>query len=201
MKTIRLLLLALALAGASPTRAAENGTPLWNGKNFEGWHVIGKGHWEIIDGAIRGTHAKEEQEYGHLVSDRVYRDFTARLKYKSVKGNSGFYFRIEEKGFSGVTGFQAEIDPEKDAGGLYETNGRGWVVQPRPEEVKRWFKPGQWNEMTVSARGGDIIVHVNGMKSAELKGDPGLREGKFALQLHGGEDCEVWFKDIMIRED
>ena len=92
----------------------------------------------------------------------------------------------------------AEIDPDQDAGGLYETNGRSWVSQPKPEDVKRWFKPGQWNEMTVSARGGHIVVHVNGIKTAELKDDPGRREGKLALQVHGGQDCEVWFKDIEI---
>ncbi len=52
--------------------------------------------------------------------------------------------------------------------------------------------------MTVGARGGHIVVHVNGIKTAELNDDPGRREGKFALQVHGGQDCEVWFKDIEI---
>ena len=27
---------------------------------------------------------------------------------------------------------------------------------------------------------------------------PEFITGKFALQLHGGQDCEVWFKDIEI---
>jgi hypothetical protein len=202
MNAPRTLLIALVLAAAcASARAAENWKALWDGQTLMGWHVIGKGEWKIIDGAIRGTHAKEEKDFGHLVTDRTYRDFTVRLKYKAVKGNSGLYFRIEEKGFSGVSGFQAEIDPEKDGGGLYETNGRSWVSQPKPEDVKRWFKPGQWNEMTVSARGGHIVVQVNGLQSAELKDDPGRREGRFALQLHGGQDCEVWFKDIEIKAE
>jgi hypothetical protein len=200
MKTLHTLLIVLALAATcTATRAADNWKPLWDGKTLNGWHVIGKGEWKVTDGAIRGAHAKEEKEFSHLVTDKVYRDFTVRLKYKAVKGNSGLYFRIEEKGFSGVSGFQAEIDPEKDAGGLYETNGRSWVSQPKPEDVKRWFKPGQWNEMTVSAHGGHVVVHVNGLKSAELKDDPGRSEGKFALQVHGGQDCEVWFKDVEIK--
>ena len=195
------LFIALIIAVASLiANAAEKWKPLWDGKTLDGWHIIGKGEWKIIDGAIRGTHVKQEQEFSHLVTDKTYRDFTVRLKYKAVKGNSGLYFRVEEKGYSGISGFQAEIDPEKDAGGLYETNGRAWVSQPKPEDVKRWFKPGQWNEMTVSAHGGHIVVHVNGIKSAELKDDPGRREGKFALQVHGGMDCEVWFKDIEIAE-
>jgi hypothetical protein len=53
--------------------------------------------------------------------------------------------------------------------------------------------------MTVSAHGGHIVVTVNGKVSAELKDDPGRREGKFALQVHGGQDCDVWFKDIEMR--
>ncbi|MFA6543194.1 MAG: DUF1080 domain-containing protein [Limisphaerales bacterium] len=189
--------LALIVACLS-IRAAETWMPLWDGRTLNGWHIIGKGGWEITDAAIHASHMKAEKEFGHLVTDKSYKDFTVRLKYKALKGNSGLYFRIEEKGFSGVSGFQAEIDATKDAGGLYETGGRAWVSHPTPEDVKRWFKPGEWNEMTVAAHGGHIVVHVNGIKSAELQDDPGRSEGRFALQLHGGQDCDVWFKDIEI---
>ncbi len=179
--------------------AAERWQPLWDGKSLAGWKIIGRGTWKIEDGALHGTNDKSEKDYGHLVTERIYGDFMVRLKFKSLKGNSGFYFRIEEKGFSGVAGLQAEIDTTKDVGGLYETNGRKWVSQPTPEQVATWFKPGEWNEMTVSAQGGHIVVQINGKKSAELRGDPGRREGKFALQVHGGIDCDVWFKDLEIQ--
>ncbi len=170
--------------------------PIWDGKTLNGWHVIGKGEWQIADGVIRGANKKEEKEFGHLVTDKRFSDFTVRLKYRAVKGNSGLYFRVDEAGFSGVSGFQAEIDAEKDAGGLYETNGRSWVSQPKPEDVKKWFRPQEWNTMTVSARGGRIVVNVNGHQSAELRNDPGRAEGHLALQVHGSQDCEVYFKDI-----
>lgn len=179
--------------------AADTWRPLWNGKTLEGWHTIGRGEWKIEDGAIHGTHAAGVEDYGHLVTDRVFGDFTIRLKFKAVAGNSGLYFRIAKEGFSGVTGFQVEIDAVKDVGGLYETNGRAWVSQPTPEQVATWFKPGQWNEMTVEARGGHIVVHVNGKKSVELSNDPGRRDGHFALQVHGSEHVDVWFKDIEIK--
>jgi hypothetical protein len=173
--------------------------PAWNGENFDGAHIIGKGEWKIeAGGVIHGTHAKEEPEFGHLVSNESLSDFTVRLKYKSVKGNSGLYFRIEEKGFSGVSGFQAEIDAEKDAGGLYETNGRSWVSQPSPADVKKWFKPQEWNTMTVSAHGKRVVVDVNGHQSAELLDDPGRSEGRLALQLHGGQDVDIYFQDLEI---
>ncbi len=172
--------------------------PLWNGKTFDGWHLIGKGDWKIADGVIVATHEKSEKEFGHLVTDKAYSDFTVRLTYKAVKGNSGLYFRIEEKGRTGVAGFQAEIDAAKDAGGLYETDGRAWVSQPSPEAVKQWFKPQDWNTMTVSAHGRRIAVDVNGRRSAELRDDPGRLAGQLALQLHGNQDGEVYFRDIEI---
>jgi len=172
--------------------------PIWDGKTLAGWHVIGKGDWKIEDGVIHATHVKDEKEFGHLVTDATFSDFTVRLKYKSIKGNSGLYFRIEETGFSGVSGFQAEIDAEKDAGGLYETNGRAWVSQPKPEDVKKWFRTQDWNTMTVTAWGRRITVNVNGYQSSELLDDPGRCEGHLALQVHGGQDVEVLFKDIEI---
>lgn len=199
MKSILLLLIGFVCFANFNVSGAE-WRSLWDGKSFNGWHVIGKGQWKIQDGAINGTNVKSEKEFGHLVGDRDYTNFTIRVKYKTVAGNSGLYFRIAEKGFSGVTGFQAEIDPDKDAGGLYETNGRSWVSQPKLADVNKWFKPGEWNEMTVTARGGDIEVKVNGITSAKLTNDPGRASGKFALQVHGSQDVDVWFKDIEIQE-
>jgi len=194
------LILALLISSTQATPAADSWKPLWDGSSFKGWHIIGKGQWTIQDGAIHGVNVQAQSDFGHLVSDRDYTNFTIRIKYKAVQGNSGLYFRVEEKGFSGVTGFQAEIDPEKDAGGLYETNGRAWVAQPKPEDVKTWYRPGQWNEMTVRAQGRDVTVRVNGHPSAKLINDPGRTSGKFALQVHGGQDVEIWFKDIEIIE-
>ncbi len=174
--------------------------PIWDGQTLNGWHPIGKGDWKVENGVIHGIHPATEKEFGHLVTDKVFSDFTVRLKYRAVKGNSGLYFRIEEKGASGVSGFQAEIDPHQDVGGLYETNGRAWVSKPTAEEVKKWFHPDAWNVMTVSAHGRRIAVDVNGFRTAELKDDPGRLEGRLALQLHGGQEGDNWFKDIEILE-
>ena len=173
--------------------------PLFDGKSLQGWHTLAGGKWEVENGVIVGTSSKSEKRHGLLVTDRRYGDFTARLKFKAVKGNSGFYFRADKvQSNVGVHGFQAEIDATNDVGGLYETGGRGWVVKPKPEDVKKWFKPQQWNEMTVSAHGRRIVVHVNGRKTAELKNDEGRLEGHLALQLHAGQDMHVMFKDIEV---
>jgi hypothetical protein len=171
--------------------------PLFNGRSLDEWHTLPGGKWQVQDGVIVGTSSKDEKRHGLLVSNRRFGDFTARLKFKVLKGNSGFYFRADEvESAVGVHGFQAEIDAKNDIGGLYETGGRAWVVKPSPEEVKKYFKPQQWNQMTVSAHGRRIVVHVNGYKTAELKNDLGRLEGHLALQLHGSKDMNVMFKDI-----
>jgi hypothetical protein len=198
---MRTILALLAIAAALATSAVDDFKPLWDGRTLAGWHAIDKGEWRIENGAIHGLHAGSENQYGHLVTDRAYTNFTARLKFKSLKGNSGFYFRIEEKGASGVSGFQAEIDPQNDIGGLYETNGRGWVAKTRAAAIKEWYKPGDWNEMVVTAVGTRITVHVNGREAVELTNDSlGRLDGRLALQLHGSQDVDVWFKDLEIAE-
>jgi hypothetical protein len=176
--------------------------PLWNGKDLTGWEAIGGGEWTIDqeDGpVIHGVSAASEPRHGHLITTQPYRDFAIRLQYKAKAGNSGLYFRVEQGGGAGVLGFQAEIDAQRDAGGLYETGGRAWVVQPSAEDVQRWFRPGEWNSMSVVALGDRIVVQVNGRTSAEVRDDPGRREGYVALQLHGGQEMDVLFRAIEIK--
>jgi hypothetical protein len=65
-------------------------------------------------------------------------------------------------------------------------------------EETPFYRPGDWNEMAISAHGGRIVVHINGKKTAELRDDPGRRSGRVALQLDAGQDLEVWYKDIEV---
>ena len=180
---------------------AEGWTPLFNGEDLDGWHTAPGGQWRVVDGVIVGTSQASESRHGLLISDKAYNNFEVRLKFKVTRGNSGFYFRstpVENK--VGIKGFQAEVDTTMATGGLYETLGRGWVKKPDAEQMKKIYKPGAWTDMTVKAIGKDITVMINGEKVVEIKNDPGASEGHFALQLHGGMDMDVAFKDIAIRE-
>ena len=190
----------LLVGGVAGIAAAGEFVPLFDGKSLDGWQTAPGGKWEVKDGVIVGTSPQTERLHGMLLSDKQYGDFVLRLKFKSLQGNSGLYFRAERVN-SPVTvhGFQAEIAPEGPVGGLYETGGRAWVVQPNAELVKSCFKPGDWNEMTVATQGKNITVKLNGVTTAELKDDPGRTQGYFGLQLHGGNEMHVEFKDIEIQ--
>lgn len=193
-------LLPLIIIISNLSCQSQEWQPLFDGKTLKGWHTLPGGNWKVENGIIVGTSEKTDERHGLLVTDKSYKDFELRIKYLAIKGNSGLYFRAKEVGGAyGVEGFQAEIDPLANAGGLYETSGRNWVVQPDSNEVKKWYKPGEWNTMTVYAKGKTVIVHVNGQKTAELHNDPGRTEGYIALQLHGGQDMLVSFKDIEIK--
>ena len=193
----------LALGAAGNTIAAQTPgvfEPLFDGKTLKGWQALPGGSWQVTDGAIVGTSAKTERRHGLLMSDKEYSDFVVRLKFRVVKGDSGFYFRSEKVEHQvGVHGFQAEVDNSPQVAGLYETGGRRWVKSPDPKLIEGLYKPGQWNEMSITAIGRNVVVRLNGAKTAELKDDPGRLKGRFAMQLHGGMDMEVFFKDIELR--
>ena len=190
-----------ALAAAEPEKAPNAFTSLFDGKTLAGWHAMAGGTWQVKDGVIVGTSAKSERRHGLLVSDKQYGDFVVRCRFRVIKGDSGFYFRSEKvKSAVGVNGFQAEVDNSEEVAGLYETGGRGWTKRPDPKTIKTIYKPGQWNQLAITAVGRNVTVRLNGTITAELKNDKGRTKGYFAMQLHGGQDMNVMFKDIEIRQ-
>lgn len=169
--------------------------PAWDGKTMEGWSRSGGGTWTIEDGAIHAQSAPADPRVGFLISDRSFKDLTARVKFKIAKGNSGFFFRANK---SNLAGYEAEIDATKGTGGLYEAGGRKWITAPADNAVS---KANDWNDLVVSAHGRRVVIHVNGVKTVDLPDDvQGSTEGRLALQVHGKWETEVWFKDIEILE-
>jgi len=175
--------------------------PLMDGKTLAGWHKVGEGEWTVEDGAFVGR-ADKTRLYGLLVSDKTFKDFTVRLKFKCLSGDSGFYIRTIIKDPEKAHGLQVQVGRTgSGVGGVYESYGRGWIDKPTAEEEKKLVKDDDWNDMTIDARGGNVIVHLNGTKISELKDDPGRPEGHFALQMHAGCVMHVLFKDIQIRTE
>ena len=74
------------------------------------------------------------------------------------------------------------------------------MSKPADELEKQFLKANEWNDMMIAAHGGHVVVHVNGVQTAELKDDPARPEGHFALQMHSGTVMHVLFKDIEIKD-
>lgn len=194
------LFLTIILLSSSLCAKPTGWTDIFNGKDLTGWHTSPGGNWEVKDGVILGTSKKSEKRHGLLVSDKEYSNFILRAKFKVSKGDSGLYFRVQKTNTHvSVKGFQAEVDNSKEVGGLYETAGRAWTKKPDPKVIAKIYKPKEWNQMVVTAIGDDITVSINGITVTELLGDTKcLKKGHIALQLHGGQDMHVEYKDIAI---
>jgi len=173
---------------------------LFDGKTLDGWHKVGDGNWVVENGAIYGKTDKLAELDGLLLSDKKYKNLKVRFKFKSLEGNSGFYIRGYVLPPNKANGLQIEIDPRNDTGGIYESYKRNWISKPTPELVKECYKLDQWNEMLITANAGDVVVELNGTKTAELKNDPVQKAGHFILQMHNHHKVLVMFKDIKVLE-
>ena len=172
---------------------------LFDGKTLKGWEVVGGGKWTVSKGVLTGECSKADEQ-GVLLYEKPVSDFRAKLQFRISGGNSGFYFRAERvDGQPLVKGFQAEIDAIEDVAGIWETAGRGWVFKPDAKlHATANFKPGEWTKMEVSAIGTHYVVKLNGKTITDINDAEGRREGRVALQLHGGMDMKVEFRDVYL---
>ena len=81
-----------------------------------------------------------------------------------------------------------------EAGALYLKGAR--LSTPDQTAVSQYYKAGDWNELAISAHGRRIVVHVNGIKTADLDNGPGPARGYLALR--SSEGAGVWFNELEI---
>lgn len=180
---------------------SEEWQPLFDGETLDGWQTIGEEEWFVEDGAIVGRALTNA--YGYLATVSTYRDFDSQLEFKGEgTGNSGFFYHSTFQGVD-VSGVQVEIDPNpgRHTGGLYESAGRGWLIQPT-ERAEKILKPiGEWNHIQCSVRGNRIRAWVNGLKAVDfVNEEPRYEDGVLALQLHSGGDAGLRFKNLYLRK-
>jgi Domain of Unknown Function (DUF1080) len=196
----------IGLAALSDAPAKTGWVPLFNGKDLSGWKANGEESWVVDQGTIVGTSAANK--YGYLTTEKTYRDFDLRLKFKGeASGNAGLFLRSRIIGTDpehgpDIEGMQVEVDPspDKHTGGLYESGGRGWVAMPSAEAEKA-LKQGEWNDLEVSVRGNHFVTHINATKAGDFTDTaPKFTDGVIALQIHTGGGVRVRWKDIYIRE-
>jgi hypothetical protein len=197
------LLFTLVVAG----QALTGWTSLFNGKDLSGWKRNGDEKWVVDQGTILCE--STANKYGYLTTEKIYRNFTLRLKFKGeAEGNSGVFVHSRITGIDtehgpDIEGMQVEVDPGKGkhTGGLYESGGRGWVAMPTAEGENA-LKPGEWNDLEVSVQGSDITTRLNGVKVVDYTDpSPKFNQGVIALQIHTGGGVKMRWKDIEIKEN
>ena len=72
--------LFLGLGSAAQAPPVGGWVPLFNGKDLTGWKKNGDEKWVVEQGTILCE--STANKYGYLTTEKSYRDFTLRLKFK-----------------------------------------------------------------------------------------------------------------------
>lgn len=179
---------------------AQKAFVLFNGKNLNGWTVHGTEKWYVEKGELV-CESGPDKAYGYLSTDKKYKNFELTLKFKQeANGNSGVFFRSSIEGVK-ISGWQVEVAPPgKHTGGIYESYGRGWMIQPKAEDEK-WLKEGKWNTMKIRVLNDQVTTWLNGHQMIDLADSKiGAANGFIALQIHDGGGIKVRWKDIILKE-
>ncbi len=197
-KLITTLGVLLLLLG---TQVKAQYVSLFNGKDLSNWTIHGTEKWYVEKGKLVCESGPDKQ-YGYLSTNKEYKNFTLELKFKQeANGNSGVFFRSSIEGTK-ISGWQVEVAPLNDhTGGIYESYGRGWLIQPKAEDEK-WLKTGKWNTLKIMVKGNEVTTWLNGHQMVYLKDEKiGKGTGFIALQIHDGGGIKVRWKMIRIKEE
>jgi len=195
MKTIYVLLFISASFAALGQKKTIR---LFNGKNLSGWEIIGTEKWYVEKGELV-CESGPDKDYGYLATKDSFKDFELTLEFKQESnGNSGVFFHSSFNGTK-VTGWQAEVAPlNHHTGGIYESYGRGWLIQPQPEK-EQFLKEGQWNTMVVRVQGNRVTTWLNDQEMITLEDEKiGSVTGRLALQIHDGGGVKVRWRNIRV---
>lgn len=181
-------------------KAAGQGSPipLFNGKDLDGWVEYGREKWYVETDELV-CESGQYREYGYLGTEQTFKDFDLSLEFKQESnGNSGVFFRSSIEGVK-ITGWQAEVAPPgKHTGGIYESYGRGWLIQPTAA-LDHVLRENEWNTLRIRCTGDEVTTWLNGIRMITLKDEKiGQAEGQIALQIHDGGGIKVRWRNIVI---
>ena len=179
---------------------AQGFKKLFNGKDLSGWNIHGTEKWYVEKGKLV-CESGPDKEYGYLSTKKAYKNFVLEYQFRlEANGNSGVFIRSTIDGTK-ITGWQVEVAPPgSSTGGIYESYGRGWLIQPTPEDEKV-LSPDGWNKGKIQVIGDEITTWLNGKQMVTLKDAKiGAGNGSIALQIHSGGGIKVRWKTIVIDE-
>jgi hypothetical protein len=209
MKFATLIILTFATTSSFAAEIEKGFTPLFNGKNFDGWEGNLK-MFRVEDGAVvAGNQKTRIPNNEFLCTKKTYENFELRLQAKLVgQGkNAGVQFRSKRiPNHHEVIGYQADIgvmgNGQSIWGALYdESRRRKFLVQGPQEKLKKAVKQDGWNDFVIRCEGARIQITVNGVKTVDYtEKEKGIaRSGIIGLQIHSGAPAEASYKNVRIK--
>ena len=195
---------------AAAQTTEEGFQSLFDGTSLESWE--GNTAWfRIEEKAIVAGSLKEKIPHNEfLCTKKRYGDFELRLEVK-LRGegeNAGVQFRTERiPNHTEVSGYQADVGVAFKRpvwGALYDESRRKKMLAEGPaEDVPKWVKEGDWNELAISAKGSKIQIRLNGHLTTDYTEEDSTiaRDGIIGLQIHSGPPTEALYRNIRIKTE
>jgi hypothetical protein len=196
MRTFMLIFFFSLFTGILPAQPIS----LFNGKDLSGWKIYGSEKWYVQDGLLV-CESGPEKGYGYLATEAHYKDFDLKLEFRpEADGNSGVFFRSTISG-TRISGWQAEVAPPgHHTGGIYESYGRGWLIQPEAG-LDSTLAMGEWNTLRLRVVGNRVETWLNDVPMIVLDDDTlGKGRGSIALQIHDGGGIKLSWRNILLEE-
>ncbi|MFK7979521.1 MAG: DUF1080 domain-containing protein [Saprospiraceae bacterium] len=175
---------------------------LLTNQSLEGWHTSGAGTWTFEDDVLHGYSGNQ---HSYLISDKTYKNFYLKCSFKIKKeDNSGIFIRQHPDSTS-ITPLEAIECNIYDHNGFAHAYSTGSIVT-HTRAFSKLIDYENWNEMEIFAHEDQLILTINGQKSAETylprkfnrTGNICLQAGTKVFSDNGPSD--IYFKDIVIRE-
>ena len=206
MKKLSLLLALCACAAW----AAPKWVSLFNGKNLDGWEVVGDGFWNVLsDGTLVGQrHLNKAGHQAWLYTKKVFGDFEVEMDFWTrLGGNSGVSILDNSRGrhsqgaehdgskLPSVIGYEIQIS-FSPVEGRFPTGS----IYHHVEAKRGVRKNNDWNHLNIEHRNGMIRVKLNGQLVAERQRHPEkAKSGPIGLQLHDVNSI-LMVRNIRIKE-
>ena len=162
---------------------------LFDGTSLAGWRTSGDASWSVVEGNITASGSGD----GYLYSEAEYGNFELSAEFwVDASTNSGIFIRCNDRSnIHPDTCFELNIwdrHPQQEA----RTGAIVFRVMPPLAHVDTVDR---WNTYEVAARGGSLVVRVNGEITATMD-DADASPGFIALQ-HFGQGT-VMFRNIQL---
>lgn len=172
-------------------------TPGWvtligAGKALENFDRVGDANWRVEDGILV---ADKGTGNSYIVSKNSYSDFELKAEFwADPTTNSGIYLRVQEPAnVTDTNSYEVNIyDRHPD-----QTYGTGAIVN-FARVIGSPKAGGRWNTYEVTARGPEIVVTLNGVRTAELE-HGAFGRGPIALQYNANPGGAIRWRRVIVK--
>ncbi len=196
------------------THAPDDAQTIFDGQGARDW-ITNTGQ-PVPAANVQADGLNPHKAGGYLVVyEKPCKDFVLDFDYKLTQGcNSGVFLRVGNLKDPVMTGLEIALDDTKGTG----MHDPGAVYDLKAPKVNAQKPAGEWNHMTITAKGPMVTIVLNGQEVNSLDlsrfTEPGRRpdgsnhkfkgvpikdleqKGYFGFQDHGS-DC--WFKNVQLQ--